>query len=146
MTATADAVAGGASTGFEVAGVLGWTRRKRRFDELDLFNQILAIHETVAHLEVLVERGWLTRTIERRASRTTRAPELSGRGDDGGDPLGDGVGLLLRPASTITRTSCSVPDGRSRMRPSSPRSAGRAVDSGGDRRRGATATRSPTAR
>src|SRR6185312_13507486 len=29
LTATAEAVAGGASTGFEVAGKLGWTRRKR---------------------------------------------------------------------------------------------------------------------
>src|SRR6476646_744033 len=64
LTATAEAGAGGASTGFEVAGVLGWTRRKRRLDELDLFNKILAVHETVAHLEVLVERGWLTRTVQ----------------------------------------------------------------------------------
>lgn len=59
LTATAEAVAGGASTGFEVASRLGWTRRQRRFDELDLFNQVLAVHETMAHLQVLVERGWL---------------------------------------------------------------------------------------
>jgi hypothetical protein len=25
-----------------------------------MFNQILAVHETMAHLVVLVERGWLT--------------------------------------------------------------------------------------
>ena len=31
----------------------GWTRRERHFDELDLFNQLLAINETVAHLVVL---------------------------------------------------------------------------------------------
>jgi glyoxylase-like metal-dependent hydrolase (beta-lactamase superfamily II) len=73
LTDTANAVAGGASTGFEVAGVLGWTRRKRRLDELDLFNKILAIHETVAHLEVLVERGWLTRSIDDRVAHYTRA-------------------------------------------------------------------------
>lgn len=64
LTATAEAVANGADTGFAVAGVLGWTRRRRRLDELDLFNKILAIHETMAHLEVLVERGWLTRTMQ----------------------------------------------------------------------------------
>ncbi len=62
LTETAEAVAAGASTGFEVAGRLGWTRRRRRLDELDVFNQMLAVSETVAHLDVLVERGWLTRT------------------------------------------------------------------------------------
>ena len=73
LTVTAQAVAGGATTAFEVAGVLGWTRRKRRFDELDLFNQILAIHETAAHLEVLVERGWLTRTLTDEVAHYSRA-------------------------------------------------------------------------
>ena len=63
LSATAEAVANGASTGFEVANVIAWTRRRRRFDELDLFNQVLAVHETMAHLEVLVERGWLARSV-----------------------------------------------------------------------------------
>jgi glyoxylase-like metal-dependent hydrolase (beta-lactamase superfamily II) len=63
LIATATAVERGADTGIAVAGQLGWTRRERRLDELDLFNKILAIHETVAHLDVLVERGWLTRTV-----------------------------------------------------------------------------------
>lgn len=63
LSATAEAVANGADTGLAVATVLGWTRRQRRLDELDLFNKILAIDETVAHLDVLVERGWLTRTV-----------------------------------------------------------------------------------
>ncbi len=66
-------MARGADTGFAVAGVLGWTRRLRRFDELDMFNQMLAIHETVAHLEVLVERGWLTRTVEDGVAHYARA-------------------------------------------------------------------------
>lgn len=61
LSATAEAVAGGAHTGFDVARVLTWTRRGRHFDELDLFNQVMAVNETVAHLEVLVERGWLHR-------------------------------------------------------------------------------------
>jgi glyoxylase-like metal-dependent hydrolase (beta-lactamase superfamily II) len=52
----------GASTAFEVASVLRWTRRERTLDELDLFNQMLAITETGAHLDVLVLQGELTTT------------------------------------------------------------------------------------
>ena len=59
LTDTATAVEQGASSAFEVANVLGWTRRAKHFDELDMFNQIMAVNETVAHLVVLVERGWL---------------------------------------------------------------------------------------
>ncbi len=51
QTTTAQAVARRASTAFDVANVLTWTRRHRRFDELDM-----------AHLEVLAERGWLARS------------------------------------------------------------------------------------
>lgn len=59
------AVYEGASTGYEVATVLPWTRREKRFDDLDVFNQMLAVNETVAHLDVLVERGDLkTSTTE----------------------------------------------------------------------------------
>jgi glyoxylase-like metal-dependent hydrolase (beta-lactamase superfamily II) len=57
LTATRDMLDRGASTAFEVANRLGWTRRERRFDELDEFNRILAVHETIAHLRVLAERG-----------------------------------------------------------------------------------------
>ncbi len=64
LTATAEAVSAGAGTGYQVAARLGWTRRHRRLDELDEFNTILAVHETMAHLQVLVERGWLARTTE----------------------------------------------------------------------------------
>jgi glyoxylase-like metal-dependent hydrolase (beta-lactamase superfamily II) len=60
LAATAEAVGQGAHTAFDVANVLPWTRHKRRIGELDMFNQILAIHETMAHLRVLVERGFLT--------------------------------------------------------------------------------------
>jgi glyoxylase-like metal-dependent hydrolase (beta-lactamase superfamily II) len=59
LTATAKAVEQGAATGYEVARVLRWTRRERAFDDLDLLNQMLAVQETVAHLDVLVERSWL---------------------------------------------------------------------------------------
>jgi glyoxylase-like metal-dependent hydrolase (beta-lactamase superfamily II) len=62
LAATAAAVDSGASSAFEVAAALGWTRHERRLDELDFFNQIMAVNETMAHLIVLVERGELTRT------------------------------------------------------------------------------------
>jgi glyoxylase-like metal-dependent hydrolase (beta-lactamase superfamily II) len=62
LDATLAAVEAGRSTAFEVAGVLPWTRRDRRLDELDLFNRILATTETLAHLDVLVERGLLEAT------------------------------------------------------------------------------------
>jgi glyoxylase-like metal-dependent hydrolase (beta-lactamase superfamily II) len=72
LTATAEAVDRGAHTAFEAAQALPWTRRKRRYDELDLFNQILAIHETMAHLRVLVERGWLTESAVDGIARFSR--------------------------------------------------------------------------
>jgi glyoxylase-like metal-dependent hydrolase (beta-lactamase superfamily II) len=63
LAATAKAVANGASTAFEVANALTWTRHRRAFDDLDMFNQIMAVHETMAHLEVLAERGGLNRSV-----------------------------------------------------------------------------------
>jgi glyoxylase-like metal-dependent hydrolase (beta-lactamase superfamily II) len=59
LTATAEAVDHGAHTACAAAEVLPWTRHNRRLAELDMFNQMLAIYETLAHLRVLVERGWL---------------------------------------------------------------------------------------
>ncbi|MDN5796514.1 MAG: MBL fold metallo-hydrolase [Intrasporangium sp.] len=50
----------GAETAFEVAGQLTWTRRRRRLADMDLFNEMLAILETSAHLQVLAERGLVT--------------------------------------------------------------------------------------
>jgi glyoxylase-like metal-dependent hydrolase (beta-lactamase superfamily II) len=63
LAVTADAVTGGASTAYEVARQLGWTRRQRALDELDLFNKTLAVGETAAHLDVLVERGSLVSSV-----------------------------------------------------------------------------------
>jgi glyoxylase-like metal-dependent hydrolase (beta-lactamase superfamily II) len=62
LTVMAAEVRRGAATAFDVASAVGWTRRGRRFAELDFFNQMLAVHETVAHLRVLVEDGELTAT------------------------------------------------------------------------------------
>ncbi|SHG03296.1 Glyoxylase, beta-lactamase superfamily II [Jatrophihabitans endophyticus] len=56
---TVAAVDHGADTGYEAARRLGWTRRNRHFDDLDVVNRILAVQETMAHLLVLVERGRL---------------------------------------------------------------------------------------
>jgi len=58
---TRSAVVAGADTAFLVASKLGWTRRQREYADLDLFNQMLAILETHAHLEELAERHQLHR-------------------------------------------------------------------------------------
>jgi hypothetical protein len=43
----------------DVARDLSWTRRQRRFDELDLFNRTLAVLETALHLDLLGLQGSL---------------------------------------------------------------------------------------
>jgi glyoxylase-like metal-dependent hydrolase (beta-lactamase superfamily II) len=53
LAQTEQAVRAGAGTAYEVARVLRWTRRERRLGDLDPFNQMLAVVETVAHLDVL---------------------------------------------------------------------------------------------
>jgi glyoxylase-like metal-dependent hydrolase (beta-lactamase superfamily II) len=63
LTQTLDAVRDGAHTGYEVTTQLRWTRHHRHLDELDEFNQIMAVRETMAHLQVLVERGEVTRSV-----------------------------------------------------------------------------------
>ncbi|ALL77809.1 hypothetical protein Ae168Ps1_5227 [Pseudonocardia sp. Ae168_Ps1] len=57
-----DAVVAGAPTAQDVARVLRWTRREHRFDDMDLFNRMLAVLETGAHLDVLADRGDLVRS------------------------------------------------------------------------------------
>ena len=55
----------GAATAFDVAQQLRWTRRQRHLDELDPFNQMLAIAETAAHLVLLAAQGRLrAETVE----------------------------------------------------------------------------------
>jgi glyoxylase-like metal-dependent hydrolase (beta-lactamase superfamily II) len=53
------AVQAGAATALEAARSLRWTRRARQLDELDPFNQMLAVIETRAHLELLAAQGRL---------------------------------------------------------------------------------------
>jgi glyoxylase-like metal-dependent hydrolase (beta-lactamase superfamily II) len=57
---TEKAVRAGATTAFETASQLRWTRRERKVEELDPFNQMLAVAETAAHLELLAAQGRLT--------------------------------------------------------------------------------------
>ncbi|WP_219417249.1 MBL fold metallo-hydrolase [Pseudonocardia nigra] len=64
LDATLAAVREGRSTAHEVATALRWTRRERRLDDLDLFNAMLATMETLAHLELLAERGVVTAVDE----------------------------------------------------------------------------------
>ena len=56
---TLAAIARGAVSAYDVASQLTWTRRERTLDELDPFNQMLAIAETAAHLELLAAQGRL---------------------------------------------------------------------------------------
>ncbi|HEY0641442.1 MAG TPA: MBL fold metallo-hydrolase [Pseudonocardiaceae bacterium] len=44
------------STALDVATQLPWTRRERNYADLDVFNQVLAVWETLAHLELLVSQ------------------------------------------------------------------------------------------
>ena len=60
----ADAVAAGAGTAYQVACALRWTRRGRHLEELDPFNQMLAVTETRAHLELLVAQGRLAASAD----------------------------------------------------------------------------------
>jgi hypothetical protein len=53
----ADVLADGECTGYDVAHAIGWTRRQRKLDDLDLMNQMLAICETIYHLDLLVAQA-----------------------------------------------------------------------------------------
>jgi len=60
LTHCVDSLRAGRTTAYEVAHDLPWTRRNRRYEELDLGNRLLALTETVAHLELLVVQGTAT--------------------------------------------------------------------------------------
>jgi glyoxylase-like metal-dependent hydrolase (beta-lactamase superfamily II) len=62
LAATLAALGGRTRTAHEVATELGWTRRKVAFADLGAFDQMLAVNETAAHLDVLVARGRARRT------------------------------------------------------------------------------------
>jgi glyoxylase-like metal-dependent hydrolase (beta-lactamase superfamily II) len=57
------AVERGATSAAEAAGMITWTRRERKLDELGLFNEMLAVMETMSHLDVLVLQGRLATSL-----------------------------------------------------------------------------------
>jgi glyoxylase-like metal-dependent hydrolase (beta-lactamase superfamily II) len=62
-------VVAGAATAFEAARGLPWTRRGHRFDDLDPFNQMMAVFETAVHLDLLAAGGRIRRiATEQRIS------------------------------------------------------------------------------
>ena len=61
---TRAALVAGAGLAPDVARILRWTSRARDFSELGLFDRMLAVLETAAHLDVLVLRGEVTRDDE----------------------------------------------------------------------------------
>ncbi|MEO6702521.1 MAG: MBL fold metallo-hydrolase [Jatrophihabitantaceae bacterium] len=61
---SAEVVKVGAGTALEAARALGWTRRQLPFTDLDVLNQMLAVAETAAHLDVLVLQGRLSSSTD----------------------------------------------------------------------------------
>lgn len=66
---TLAATRSGAETGLEVASQLRWTRRAHRLSDLDPFNQMLALAETSAHLDLLIAQGRVSMTTEAAVRR-----------------------------------------------------------------------------
>ncbi|HUY44776.1 MAG TPA: MBL fold metallo-hydrolase [Streptosporangiaceae bacterium] len=62
LEACLNRIGAGAQTAYQAALALPWTRRERRFSELDPFNQMLAVLETGVHLDLLAVQGRLERT------------------------------------------------------------------------------------
>jgi len=103
LAQTLEAASGGPATAFDAAKSIPWTRRQRKFADLDPMSQLLAVGETSAHLEVLVARGQLTRqaTLEGIDHYTVPGPALP-VGADKDDP----------------RPGCGLPGIAGRPRPS----------------------------
>lgn len=76
LTATLGTVTAGASTAYDSARALTWTRRERAFDDLDPFNQMLAVNETAAHLDLLAAQDRL------RTSAVDGVTHYAARTDD----------------------------------------------------------------
>ncbi len=61
LDAAAQQVRAGASTAYEVAGGMKWTRREKRLEDLEEVSQMLAVLEIEAHLDVLADQGVVVR-------------------------------------------------------------------------------------
>ena len=75
LLAVTAALRDGAQTGWEVARLLLWTRHERAFAELNGQNQVMAVLETVAHLDLLVARGDVTVDMSAAVRRYTLCPD-----------------------------------------------------------------------
>jgi glyoxylase-like metal-dependent hydrolase (beta-lactamase superfamily II) len=71
---TLAAASAGPVTALQAADAIPWTRRQRKFADLDPMSQVLAIGETAAHLEVLVIRGQLVRHTSPEGVDTYQLP------------------------------------------------------------------------
>ena len=69
LSACMDTVTAGATTAYESACILTWTRRERHFDELDTFSQMLAVNETAAHLDLLAAQERISSFTEAGVTR-----------------------------------------------------------------------------
>jgi len=72
---TRAALEAGAGVALEVARILRWTSRGRALEELGPYDQMLAVLETAAHLDVLMLRG----EVARDETGETVTYELAGR-------------------------------------------------------------------
>lgn len=72
----AGALTRGASTAYDAARTLGWTRRNTPLERLDPMNQMLAIFETATHLDLLAERGAVRRWVDGSVDRPVVRYEL----------------------------------------------------------------------
>lgn len=71
---TAAAAAPGSRSAYDVAGELRWTRRRHSLAALDPFNQMLAVSETAAHLQLLVAQQRLTAAVQEDGVRRYALP------------------------------------------------------------------------
>jgi hypothetical protein len=71
---TLEVATGGPVTAYQTASAIPWTRRQRKFADLDPMSQLLAVGETAAHLEVLVARGELIRDTSAEGIDTYALP------------------------------------------------------------------------
>jgi glyoxylase-like metal-dependent hydrolase (beta-lactamase superfamily II) len=80
LQAMADVLSGGERTGYEVAGAIPWTSKERKLADFDLMNQMLAIGETMYHLDLLAAQS---RAVRRAGPGGVRLYRLAPPADDG---------------------------------------------------------------
>jgi glyoxylase-like metal-dependent hydrolase (beta-lactamase superfamily II) len=74
LQAMADVLAGGELTGYQVARAIPWTSRQRKLADFDLMNQMLAIGETMYHLDLLVAQSAAVSRTTEDGTRRYRLP------------------------------------------------------------------------